>query len=107
MDHPYGTAMASQTSVKSPQKVLGKLLTLQQNKLRYQVAGPPSVHHEVIAFKHERASESYGLHSGSPVTNALVLAIFTISAWLVQDRKRASNLGKLSATLIRHISPAS
>lgn len=65
MDNRCETATASQTSVKSPQEVLGNLLTLHKNELRSQV-GPPSVHHnKIIGFKRERASErSYGLHSG-------------------------------------------
>ena len=83
MDHLYGTAMASQISVKSPQGVLETLLTLNKNELHSQVAGLPSVHHKVVKCKRERASVNYGLPSGPPVTNALVLAIIAISEWSV------------------------
>ena len=66
--------------------VLETLLTLHKNELRSQVAGLPSVHHKVVKFKRERASVNYALHSGPPVTNALVLAIIVISEWSVHDR---------------------
>jgi hypothetical protein len=65
-DRLCGTAMASQASVKSPQGVLGKLLTLHKNKLLSQITGGPSVHHRAIGFRRKRASEIYGLTSSPP-----------------------------------------
>ena len=66
----FETAMASQTSVKSPQEPLEKLLTHIKMNFRTQV-GPHSVHQKVIGFKRERASEGHGLHSG-PLSQMLL-----------------------------------
>jgi hypothetical protein len=104
MNHLCGTTMASQTSVKSPQEVLGNLLTLHKFELRSQV-GPPSVHHKVIGFNRKRVSERYGQYSGSLSQRLLFWQFGTASPGCKQRHRSETcrDLIRASADLLDEI----
>ncbi len=87
MDHPFETALGSQTAVKEPWERYSLYI-----KMDCATRSVSLLYIQKSSAQYEHASEGYSLHSNH---NALVLAIITVSEWSVQN-STASSLGNLS-----------